>query len=277
VTVFSSSPLSLDDIRSTLATKGLGQHIHLHREIASTNGTLLTLAQSGAKHGTVVVADSQTAGRGRQARTWFSPNGMNLYGSVLVRAGDLHIPFAKWLSWIPLATAVAVAEAVRTVTGTRLVLKWPNDLLFNDRKLGGVLCEQGLDREKEPFVVIGIGLNVNAPREVFPQELADIATSLMEICDRPIDRNRLLSEILNDLETVLNELRSEGPRRLQHAYTAACATVGRRIRVVLGDSRELVGVAEAIGLDGALLVRPLERSASPVIEVRAADVIHLRE
>ena len=205
--VSSSPPLSLDDIRSTLATNHLGQHLDLHREVVSTNGTLLALAQSGAEHGAVVVADSQTAGRGRQARIWFSPGGMNLYCSVLIRPTDLHIPFGEWLSWIPLASAVAVAEAVRTVTGTRLALKWPNDLLFNDRKLGGVLCEQGIDREKQPFVVIGIGLNVNAPREVFPKELADIATSLMETCDRPIDRNRLLSEILNDLETVLNELR----------------------------------------------------------------------
>jgi len=273
----SSRPLSLDDIRSTLATQELGQHLHLHREVASTNATLLALAQSGAEHGTVVVADSQTAGRGRQARTWFSPSGMNLYCSILIRAGDLRIPFAEWLSWIPLGSAVAIAEAVRTVTGTRLALKWPNDLLINDRKLGGVLCEQGVDRGKQPFVIIGIGLNVNTTREVFPQELADIAISLMEICERPIDRNRLLSEILNDLETVLNELRSEGARRLQHAYTAACATVGRRIRVALAESHEVVGVAEGIVLDGALLVRPLDRSASPVIEVRAADVIHLRE
>lgn len=275
-----SKPLTVDGIRSTLATKHFGQHLHVHREITSTNSEAIALAQSGAEHGTVVVADSQTAGRGRQARTWFSPGGRNLYCSILIRPANVQIPFGEWLSWIPLVSAVALTEAVRTVAGVSLSLKWPNDLLFNEKKVGGILCENGTQHGKQPFVIIGIGLNVNAEPDSFPPDLAGIAGSLMQSSHRPIDRNRLLSQLLNELEQVLDELGSEGPRRLQHAYTAACATIGRRVRVVLAESREFIGVAHSIGRDGALLVLPsslLHQGAQEMIEVRAADVIHLRE
>lgn len=278
--MFFPNPLTVDDIRTTLATKHLGQYLHLHRELASTNGEAIALAQSGAKHGTVVVADSQTAGRGRQARSWFSPGGVNLYCSILVRPSNIHIPFGDWLSWIPLASAVALTETVRTVAGVPLSLKWPNDLLFNEKKIGGILCENGTDQSKQAFVVIGIGLNVNVEPDSFPPDLAVTAGSLMQGSQRPIDRNRLLSQLLNDLEQVLDELGLEGPRRLQHAYTAACATIGKRVRVVLAGSRELLGVAQAIGRDGALLVLPsppLPQGNQQVMEIRTADVIHLRE
>lgn len=269
-----SNLLLLDDIRSTLATTHLGQHLHLHREIGSTNAEAMALAASGAQHGTVVVADSQTAGRGRQARTWFSPAGMNLYCSVLVRPAPVRIPFAEWLSWIPLASAVAITEAIRTMAGLSLSLKWPNDLLLDDKKVGGLLCENGTDQAKQPFVVIGIGLNVNAGPEAFPSELTSRAGSLLEATGRPLDRNRLLSQLLNDLEPVLEELAVEGPRRLLHAYTDRCATIGKKVRVVLAESRELLGVAQAIGRDGALHV---STNSQAIVEVRAADVIHLRE
>jgi BirA family transcriptional regulator, biotin operon repressor / biotin---[acetyl-CoA-carboxylase] ligase len=275
--VSSFEPLTADDIRATLATTHLGHNLHLHGEIASTNGEAMALAQSAAAHGTVVVADRQTAGRGRQARIWFSPGGVNLYCSVIIRPIDLHIPFGEWLSWLPLVSAVATTEAVRTVTGTPLALKWPNDLLLNEKKVGGILCENGTDLNKQPFVVIGIGLNVNIPPDAFPPELSGMAASLIGTGERPIDRNRLLSELLNDLEGVLTELGAKGPRRLEHLYQAACATIGKRIRVMLAGSREVVGMAEAIGKDGALHVRPLNKSPEAVIEVRAADVIHLRE
>jgi BirA family transcriptional regulator, biotin operon repressor / biotin---[acetyl-CoA-carboxylase] ligase len=277
MTTSASHGLVADDIRSTLAAHHLGRHLHIHRELPSTNSEATALGQSGAEHGTVIVADRQTAGRGRQGREWFSPPGMNLYCSVLIRPGSLHLPFGDWLSWIPLASALAVTETVRTTAGIRLSLKWPNDLLCHAKKVGGILCENGTDCGKQPFVVIGIGLNVNTPPAAFPPELAGIAGSLIEETHRPIDRNRLLSQALTDLEQVLEELCREGPRRLRLAYTAACATVGKRVRVVLAESRELLGLAEGIGHDGALLVRPASLNGGEVVEIRAADVVHLRE
>lgn len=186
---------------------------------------------------------------------------------------------ADWLSWVPLTTALAVAEAVQTVAATSLALKWPNDLLLDERKVGGILCESSLAIPDNPIVVIGIGLNVNVPRELFPDELRPIATSLFESSHRLIDRNRLLAQLLLDLEQSLDELRDHGPSRLQQAYQRRCSTLGRQVRVILGADEELLGTAVAITADGTLQVRP--STATPgtdnaLVNVRAGDVIHVR-
>lgn len=276
----SSSPLRPDDIRSTLATKRLGQHLHIHQSLTSTNSEAMTLAQNGAEDGTVVAAESQSAGRGRHARTWFSPPGLNLYCSIIVRGLGQGLSLADWLSWVPLTTALAVAEAVQETAAISLALKWPNDLLLGERKVGGILCESSLTLPDDPVVVIGIGLNVNVPGELFPDELRPIATSLFESSHQLIDRNRLLAQLLLELEQSLGELRDHGPSRLLQAYMRRCTTLGRQVRVILGADEELLGTAVAITADGTLQVRPsVETSGTdkaPLIDVRAGDVIHVR-
>jgi BirA family biotin operon repressor/biotin-[acetyl-CoA-carboxylase] ligase len=278
--VASSSPLRPDDIRSTLATKRLGQHLHIHQILTSTNSEAMTLAQNGAEDGTVVVAESQSAGRGRHTRTWFSPPGLNLYCSIIVRGLGRGLSLADWFSWVPLTTALAVAEAVQTVAATSLALKWPNDLLLDERKVGGILCESSLTVPDNPIVVIGIGLNVNVPRESFPDELRPIATSLFESSHRIVDRNRLLAQLLLELEQSLDELRDHGPSRLRQAYQQRCTTIGRQVRVILGADEELLGTAVAITADGTLQVSPSTKPSGTdkalLIDVRAGDVIHVR-
>ncbi|MFO0707277.1 MAG: biotin--[acetyl-CoA-carboxylase] ligase [Nitrospira sp.] len=272
-----SSPLQLDDIRSTLATRCVGQHIHLFDTLASTNSAAMTLAQSGAAHGTVVVAESQTAGRGRHARSWFSPSGKNLYCSIIARGIGSTLPLSDWLSWIPLTTALAVAETVQEVAAVSLNLKWPNDLLLDDRKVGGILCESALSPSNDPIVVIGIGVNVNVPHDSFPDDLRPIATSLVAATGQPVDRNRLLAHLCLELEQGLEELRTQGASRLRQAYGRRCATLGRQVRVLLNEREDLFGRAESIGADGALQVRSTEPSSrASLIDVRAADIVHLR-
>ena len=277
----SSPPLTLDGIRSTLATKSLGHPLFLHHELPSTNAEAMSLAKAGAAHGTVVVAESQSSGRGRHARVWFSPSGTNVYCSIIVRGTGHGLSLSEWLSWAPLTTALAVAGSVQCVTSIPLLLKWPNDLLLHERKVGGILCESSSGSAIDPIVVIGIGLNVNVPRESFPEELRPIAASLLEAVRQPVDRNRLIAQLLLELEQNLDELRSHGPARSLRAYTARCSTLGRRVRILLGNEEELLGTAEAISADGALQVRllaPSPPSQSPsILDVRAADVIHLRE
>lgn len=271
------SPLTRDDLRSTLATRRLGQHLHIHQTLPSTNSEALSLAQHGAEDGTVVVAENQSAGRGRHSRTWFSPPGLNLYCSIIVRGMGQTLPLADWLSWVPLTAALATAEAVRTVAAISLALKWPNDLLLDDRKVGGILCESSLTLPADPIVVIGIGLNVNVPREMFPDELRPTAASLVEASRQAIDRNRLLAQLLLELEQSLDELRDHGPSRLRQAYTRHCTTLGRQVRVALDGDEELTGTAVAITADGTLQIHP--SSAAPhqrLIDVRAGDVTHLR-
>lgn len=275
-----SSPLTLDDIRSTLATVSFGQRLYLHPSVASTNSEASSLAQAGAAHGTVVVAESQSAGRGRRTRAWHSPAGTNLYCSVIVRGTGRPGGLAEWLSWVPLTSALATAEAVHTVASVPLSLKWPNDLLHHEQKVGGILCESA-HATGAPVVIIGIGLNVNLPHESFPEDLRATATSLYEISRRSIDRNRLLAQLLYELEQALDELASHGPDRLRQAYMARCQTLGRRVRVLLGAEEELLGTAEAIAANGALRVRPLPAASTApppaLIDIHAADVVHLRE
>lgn len=276
-----SSPLILDDIRSTLTTVRLGQRLYVHHEIPSTNAEAMALAQAGAEHGTVVIADSQTAGRGRLTRQWYSPPGANLYCSVIVKDTERTGNLAEWLAWIPLASALAVAEAVQAVAGIDLFFKWPNDLVHHDRKVGGILCESLSASLSESIVIIGIGLNVNLPQEVFPEDLRQTATSLFAISYRPVDRNRLLAQLLSELEQSIQELSMHGPSRLRQAYVMRCKTLGKRVRAILGTDHEIVGTAESIAPDGALQVRPSfpmpGRPIPELIDVRAADVIHLRE
>ena len=240
----------------------------------------MLLAHTGAEHGTAVVAETQTAGRGRQSRSWFSPPSMNLYASVLVRSTHWNVSVADWLGWLPLTTAIAATESIRQVAGVQLALKWPNDLLLHDRKAGGILCESGNDQSRQPFVVIGLGLNVNAPVSSFPPDLALLANSLIEETRQPVDRNRLFAQFLGDLEDTLDELATAGPGRLRQIYMTRCATIGKRVRVSV-EQGEWVGDAVGIGFDGSLHVQP--SGASPrasfpsIIEIRAADVLHVRE
>ena len=277
----SSAPLSLDRIRSTLATESLGHTLYLHQDLPSTNTEAAALARAGAPHGTVVIAESQSGGYGRHGRAWFSPSGQNIYCSVIIRGMGDNLSLSQWLSWVPLVSALAVTEAIRQTAAVSLLLKWPNDLLLHERKVGGILCESSGATTNNPVVVIGIGLNVNVPPLSFPEELQPIAASLVEASRQPIDRNRLIAQLLLELEQCLGELRSSGSVRLRQAYTARCATLGRHVRVLFTNDHPIVGIAEALSADGALQVRtvpPHPRSQpTPLVNVRAADVIHLRE
>jgi BirA family biotin operon repressor/biotin-[acetyl-CoA-carboxylase] ligase len=192
-----------------------------------------------------------------------------------------NLPLSQWLSWVPLVSALAVTEAVQQTTAVPLSLKWPNDLLLHERKVGGILCESSFATTNDPVVVIGIGLNVNIPPASFPKDLRPIAASLVEASRRPIDRNRLVAQLLLELEQCLDELQSHGPVRLRQAYTTRCVTLGRRVRVQFTNDRPIVGIAETLSADGALQVRTLSphprSQPMPLIDVRAADVVHLRE
>lgn len=276
-----SPPLNIDEIRATLETTSLGHLLYLYQDLPSTNREAIRLAQGGAAHGTVVLAEQQSGGYGRHGRPWFSPPGLNLYCSAIIRGIGLRTSLAQWLSWTPLISALATVEAVQQVTTVSLALKWPNDLLLLQRKVGGILCESLFQTPTDPAIVIGIGLNVNVAREAFPDDLLPFAASLAETSQRPIDRNRLVAQVLLELEHCLDELDSHGSPRLRQAYMARCVTLGRQVRVQFTTHDQVTGIAEDIAVDGALQIRPLSpRSSSrpmDLLDVRAADVLHLRE
>ncbi len=239
----------------------------------------MALGQVDAEHGTVVLADSQTAGRGRLGREWFSPPGINLYASIVIRT-TLHTQrLSQWLSWLPLMTALGTAEAIEAAAAARVALKWPNDLLIGDRKVGGILCESGTSPRLGPFQVIGIGINVNGDRADFPGEIREVATSIQQETGQEIDRNRLLVRLLEELEGCLEEFLAHGSEQIALAYRRRCMTLGKTVKAVLADGNEYIGTAQGIGHDGSLtLVQEPTRPGLPfeVRGLRAADITHLR-
>ena len=275
-----SPPLTRDTIHSTLSTTWVGRRIELFDCLPSTNGEAVQLAQAEVEHGTVVVADSQTAGRGRLSRSWFSPPGANLYCSIILRATRPAKRLTEWLSWLPLISALAAAEAIEEVSSIHVSVKWPNDLLISERKVGGILCESGTGKRSDPFQIIGIGINVNVDHNDWPADLRDSATSIWQERKIVVDRNRLLVQLLLELEQCLDELVIHGTNQIALAYYQRCSTIGRTVRATLGNGNIVVGLAEGVGLDGSLRVRPQATqpgSGTPeVVHLRVADIIHVR-
>ena len=275
-----SPPLTRDAIHSTLAATWLGRRIELFDSLPSTNREATRLAQADVEHGTVVVADCQTAGRGRLSRAWFSPGGANLYCSVILRILRPAERLTEWLSWLPLISALAAAEAIEAVSSLHVSVKWPNDLLISERKVGGILCESGTGARSSPFQIIGIGLNVNVEQHDWPEEIRESATSILHEQQRVVDRNRLLAQLILELEHCIDELALHGTNRLALAYHQRCSTIGFKVKATLANGDLCVGIAEGISQDGALLVRPESTQtgskAPDIVHLRVADIIHVK-
>lgn len=243
-------------------------------ETGSTNADLAALAAGGAPEGVVLVADHQTAGRGRLGRTWTAPAGSSLLLSVLLRP-SVPVGHAHALTT---AVALAAREACAEVAGVTPALKWPNDLVVSvpgaggaERKLAGVLAESTLAGDQLDAVVVGIGLNVNWPRDL-PEEIADLATALNHLVGTAVDRADLLAALLLGLDRRYTALLAPGGRAaLRDEEHAASATLGRRVRVLRAHD-ELEGVAVGFTDDGALRLEV----DTDVLVVPVGDVVHLR-
>lgn len=249
----------------------------------STNADVLALAREGEPEGIVLVADHQTAGRGRAGRTWTAPPGASLLCTVLLRPPAAVAPLATF------ALALAAAEAVETTSGVRAGLKWPNDLVVptddgRTRKLAGILAEAewppGADiasgyRSPKPHeratVAAGIGLNVAWPDQL-PDELADVAVAISHLSDRVPARAELLDEMLVRLEVHYGRLVDGGADRVLDAWRSHSATLGQEVRVDLGAD-DIVGTAVDVTAEGHLVV---EAVGGQRRTVAVGDVVHLR-
>lgn len=229
-----------------LHTQTMGRSLHCFGRIESTNDTAKVLAEQGAPEGTVVIASEQSAGRGRLGRAWASPPG-GLWLSVILRP---RLPAAQWPR-LAFAVSVAVARALERTLNVPAQVKWPNDLVLDGRKLGGVLLEAA-----GGYVVVGIGLNVNVCISTLPADLAPVATSLEEHLGRPVDLVGVTQAILRDLEDAYH-VALDDPRALMEQWRVRSITLGQHVQVV-GAGALFEGVAEGVDDDGALLVRTKE-------------------
>jgi BirA family biotin operon repressor/biotin-[acetyl-CoA-carboxylase] ligase len=243
------------EIHYGLGTRYLGGEIIYEDAVTSTMDMAFQMGMKGAVEGTIVCAEGQTQGKGRLGRRWHSPKGKGIYMSVLLRP---PLPPAK-AAQLTLLAAVAVCEAIRKVSRVAVGIKWPNDILVNNRKLAGILTELSAETDRVRFVVVGIGVNVNTPLSALPPH----ATSLKEEISQKVSRVELLQEILRFLEAWYETLKGRGFAPVVQRWKELSLTLGRRIRVMVpgSPSADPDGVGEmegeAVDIDevGGLLIR----------------------
>ncbi len=227
----------------------IGHPLFIYQEVASTNDIACDLALKGIREGATVVADAQTRGRGRLGREWFSPRGVNLYLSTILRP-----PIPPWKGpQLVFLGAMAVVRAVEGL-GLRVEVKWPNDILVKGRKLSGILTEMSSEPERINFVILGIGVNVNMEEEMLPPELKGRATSLRGETGRVVDRARFAASLIHHLNRYYRLFLDQGSAPILDEWKGYSFLDGREVEV-LGPGSVLRGIVLGVDDDGALLLR----------------------
>ena len=253
-------PLDVDSLQRLLTTRTLGRTLHVKTQTTSTNDDAKQLARDGAPEGTVVLAEQQHRGRGRQGRSFASPAGVGIYMSLLLRP---EIEISR-LPQLTLVAAVATADAIAEVSALSVELKWPNDVMIRNRKAGGILTESVFQADLSPVAIVGIGINVNTALEQFPAELHHQVTSLALAAGHSVSRPRLIAVILAHLEPLYHSFQQQGltsilPRWLRYGHIA-----GKLVRCATEHGIE-EGVVLGLDADGALLVRGRDGSRLRIV------------
>lgn len=247
----SPDALHADDLLARMpANAVIGSQIHVFGEVTSTNDILDRWARDGAKEGLAVFAESQSAGRGRLGRKWSSPATGGLWFSILLRP-RLH---PQAITRLTIATAAAAARAMTLETQASVRIKWPNDLLIEGRKVGGILTELSAETDGVKHVIVGVGIDVNQLPSDFPPDVRKLATSLRMATGQLVDRPKLAAALLREMDADYRRVLTGRFAEVAEEWESFCSTLGKHIRVQVGE-RLLHGVAETIDAEGALLLR----------------------
>lgn len=249
-----------------LTTKSFGKSLHFFPSIDSTNTYTARLAREGAVEGSVVIADEQTGGKGRLGRSWVSPPGVNLYMSLILRPA---VPTAT-VPQVGLLAAVAVADAIDDVCHLTPAIKWPNDILIDGKKVCGILAEMQTEAGSLKAVVLGIGVNVNAPLSAFPEELRDKASSLFLAGEREIDRSIFTAAVLTHLEKLYVLWLEQGFPALRPLWERRATGLLGKLITVAAPEGLMTGTVQGLDNDGALLLR--DQGSGTLRRVLAGDV-----
>ena len=261
-----------EEVQDGLRTHWLAREYRYHDSVDSTNRIAYELAREGAASGTTVVAEAQTAGRGRLGRSFFSPPYRNLYTSIVLRPG---VTTAEAPAWI-LASATAVADAVAETVGSdeAVEIKWPNDVLLGGLKTCGILMELSAEATRVEFLVLGIGVNLNVARTEFPDEFRALATSLSSHTEAPVDRIAFARRLFEHLERTLDACARDGFGAVLPRFESRFRMGGRSVRVLGLDGSETAGVVRGIDSDGALVLEGPDGRRERVV---AGDVTLAKE
>jgi len=268
--IAATAKISIDAIRRHLVATTMWQHLHVFDQVSSTNTRLDQLARAGAPGGTVVLAEAQTEGRMRFGREWYSPGGVNLYVSALLRE-PLTPSQAPVLSFI---ASLAVSDAIKAL-GLSPSIKWPNDVLIGRQKVAGALMECATVGQAVDFLILGVGVNVNVELRDLRAALGPssfAATSLAAALGHPIDRNEFAASYLNHLDAWTRRFRAEGPGPVLGGWRDRDILTGRRVEA-RGRHGSFDGRALGLNDKGQLLVQPLIGAPRAVVdeEVRVLD------
>ena len=248
------------DVTAGLATRRIGSSLICLNETESTNAVAFKMAEEGAAEGTVVIADLQTAGKGRLGRVWLSPAGVNLYCSVVLRPAISPVAACQ----LTFLSVVAVARAIEKCTTLAPQIKWPNDILIGGKKVAGLLNEMNAETEKVNFVVLGIGVNLNMRLSQLGEGLRHPATSLLEEGGVEVDRVLFARTLLTELDELYDRFLLEGEGPMRAEWLERSAIRGRTVRVSQG-AREFTGEVQGVDSFGALLVRVGDGSVETVL------------
>lgn len=237
------------ELAGLLKGKVFGREVVYRESVNSTNELAKELARKGAVQGTVVIAEEQTGGKGRMGREWYSPSREGLWFSVILRPEISPADAGK----LTLVSAVGVAETIRELTGIPAGIKWPNDVLINNRKVCGILVEMSAEIDKINYLVIGIGVNVSLDAAKIPRELGSVAVSLEEQQKLRVTRAQLLAALLNKLDSLYEEFLAGRFPDILKSWKEMSVSLNRWVRVVSGNEVE-EGVAFDLDDDGALIL-----------------------
>lgn len=239
-----------NEIKAVLQTKRFGKSIQYFDDLVSTNNAAKQFAMEGAEEGTIIVSEAQNGGRGRLSRGWYSPSGQGIWFSIILRPKFLPQEAPK----CTLMAAVAVTRAIENVLGITCGIKWPNDILYNGKKLVGILTEMNAEMDCINYIVIGVGINVNLTLHEVPEELQQVVASLSEITGTHLNRIDLFAEVLAQLEKIYDEVTYEGFTTIFNDWRKYSITLGQEVNVI-GINTNFSGKAIDIDDTGALLVK----------------------
>ncbi len=238
-----------DLLRKSLAGKLIGHKLYYFPQTGSTNDDAFRLGVEGLPEGTVVLADSQTKGKGRMARIWHSPAGSNIYTSLILRP-DLQPADAPQIS---LVAGVAVAELLEQHCSGRVELKWPNDVLIAGKKICGILAQMKTAGEDVDFVVVGIGINVNIRPNQFPMEMRDIVISLSSETGREINRHDLIISLYENFAKWYKKLLQNGFAAIKERWLDLAPMIGHDVQIMF-QNEKIIGKALDLADDGSLII-----------------------
>jgi BirA family biotin operon repressor/biotin-[acetyl-CoA-carboxylase] ligase len=265
-----SPDLSIEEIRDSISGRSMiiGREIIFFDTINSTNTYAMELADMGYPDGTVIIADAQKGGKGRLGRKWLSPQGKNLYMSIILRPTIQP----KDAAILTLMSAVACASAIKQLSSVPVSIKWPNDIMVSDRKLGGILTEIKADMDRIFHAVIGIGININFEAEDMPDEIKAIATSIKNESGSAQSRTLIAIEIIKELDRWYSMLPNIGKKPIIEEWLKLSSTIGRIVKVNVGNN-VFTGIAGSIDEEGMLMLKLPDNT---VKKISAGDVTILR-